>query len=342
MYRAADILVDAPIRWESLFEKDFKVCPVASSKAIRNPLDQNPRSAELIIRRMTNDQEMIDTYTLHAASLEERGYKLEEGIKKGARAVHPLVHSEILLADWLEKKTKASQEDPPQFFNEWKYIGTSKQTCKLCAYYFQETEGDKEEWDKIQVRPSHQNVYLNWRMPDVFNAQGNRKRNGVMHNILEKIRSEVFRLFRDQVSEWRKHDSATGTALARLVGPQRRDGTDLSTSMASLSLSDRPHRLERTLRYAQEGHIAAIPERDEEERSPTLSEPGRGSGEAPIVLKHDENNDQKDAQKNNQKKDQKEDQKDDQKSDQKNDQNNGQDGVQNHGQNDDKGDARSD
>src|SRR5690606_8122506 len=116
----------------------------------------------------------------------------------------------------------------------WKYIGTSKRTCKLCHYYFQEHQSD------VRHRSSHGNVYVNWRVPDVPKAQcpgAEEKSQGMVARVIIRIRKDAFDLVKKRVKPtYRSHDSITSSA--RLTLQLTSDADDAASRMAVFGISD--------------------------------------------------------------------------------------------------------
>ena len=200
---AAKVLVAARKQWPELFE-NFEVRFVASSSPAPSPLKKAESiSMEKIIGRMTSDPEEMTCYKSRAQELEKFG--LDENIRKQARmkSFRPIVHAEALLLDSLERDTGTH---PSRFFNGYRYIGCSKPTCRLCSYYFSFRASG------VDIRPTHRNLYPNWRMPDVYQDQGPgaaKEREKLMDRILARIREDTFRTLAEKVPDRKHHDSNT-------------------------------------------------------------------------------------------------------------------------------------
>lgn len=140
----------------------------------------------------------------------------------------PIVHAELLILQSLEQDGLVQSCN---FFNSWKYIGSSKPTCRLCHYYFQNHSG------RFQVRSTHMNLYLNWKPPDVFGRDGDaaiKAREDMMNAMVKPIREDGLRTLEERVPLGRQHDSSTG-----MTGPQslssfgsQPDMGDMKTSFA--------------------------------------------------------------------------------------------------------------
>jgi hypothetical protein len=192
--------------WPELFA-NFQVFFVPSSEPISRPRRNKSESAKLIIGRMTRKEKDIRIFTDFVNHLQI--FDLDQRIKAEYEkdTFRPIVHSEVLLLNHLETNGGVANT---RFFNGWKYIGTSKLTCKLCHYYFEEHRS------KVQHRESHGNLYVSWRFPDVLQSQGEegeRRRQTMVDRILPRIRKEAFDLVKKRIpSSYKQDDSNTFSA----------------------------------------------------------------------------------------------------------------------------------
>ncbi|KAK2468115.1 hypothetical protein H9L39_20337 [Fusarium oxysporum f. sp. albedinis] len=188
---SVDLMDSVAKIWPQLFS-DFRICMISSSSTESDILSANPWTAAKVFK---------DSFSVYDIDVEISEF--------WRHAPKPIVHAEMLVHSWVENTEGGIR--PERFFNRWKFIGTSKPPCKLCSYFFDEYPTD------VQVRPSHQNVYFAWRMPDVFEHQGEasiRTRMLVMDSIKTRIRADVVRILSEKVSDGRPHDSSAYTALS--------------------------------------------------------------------------------------------------------------------------------
>ncbi|KAK3348746.1 hypothetical protein B0T25DRAFT_581840 [Lasiosphaeria hispida] len=255
------ILITARERWPILFE-DFKVVAVRSSEPDRKP-PAIPKSAEKIIQRMTSQRAEIDAYRGRASNLQQ--WKLDERIKDKAEGrFAPIVHAELLLLDSILRSEQANlgnEEDTPRFYNEAefdRYIGCSKPTCRLCSLYIEEHR--KQYPGGVHVRSSHQNLYPNWRAPDVYVSDGleaEYRRNSVLEQVVKGVRSLTFNAIKERSVLRNPFDSNNtpsdptrttnhGASMIAIDGSameQERDGNDIISRMSLLDIgSDRGDR----------------------------------------------------------------------------------------------------
>ncbi|KPM37387.1 hypothetical protein AK830_g9161 [Neonectria ditissima] len=204
--RAVTTLVAAESEWPELFQ-EVKVQSVPSSRPSKNPLGRKSEDARSIARRMGRVEEDIDRYTELASRLEPEPYNVNGRIRSLCSAdgekdsFKPIVHCEVLVLDWI-----LARKPEPEFFQGWRYIGTSKGTCKMCDYYF------SADPSSIKVRPTHGNVYPKWRFPDLYRADGEagvRRRQNIFNSMMENVRSDAVAILEDRSPIGKTNDSNT-------------------------------------------------------------------------------------------------------------------------------------
>lgn len=194
-------------KWPMLF-RGFEISFIKSSDPVPRPYRNASQSASSIVGRMTRKQKDIETFRNFVGELQYMS--LDEAIKKEYKndRFRPIVHSEVSLHEFLRRSGRLN---PDSFFNGWMYIGSSKPTCKLCDYYFK----CYEEIHGVHVgyRPSHGNLYLNWRVPDVFatdGTAGTQGREKMVRKILDRARKDAFDIVKKKTpSVWKANDSNT-------------------------------------------------------------------------------------------------------------------------------------
>ncbi|KAH7324016.1 hypothetical protein BKA65DRAFT_511911 [Rhexocercosporidium sp. MPI-PUGE-AT-0058] len=201
---AVRCLISTRKRLPELFE-DFEVRYIASSipEPLRERIKDESLSMSDIINHMTSDPTKQATYRAHAEFLEK--FEVDKAIQHLAKNKNfrPIVHAEIVVLDSISRDGVMS---PSKFFGGYKYIGCSKPSCRLCSYYF------AFHPSAVESRPTHRNLYHNWRMP-VFSAsegpEPGSERETLMNKILEQVRRDAFQTLREKVPERKEHDSNT-------------------------------------------------------------------------------------------------------------------------------------
>jgi len=224
---------------------------------------RNSLTMETIIGRMTSDSEQMESYKARAQDLEKFG--LDQAIREaGHKTLQPIVHAEVLLLDSLERDGGIHSS---RFFNGYRYIGCSKPTCRLCYYYFSFRASD------IHIRPTHRNLYPNWRMPDVCKDQDPRaekEREQLMNQILSRIRADTFRALTEKVPERKRHDSNTEPTypIDSIASRAPEDMEQLAMDFRQLDMESSGYeaKLESSLRISfSHGDVCVAEVEDEEE-----------------------------------------------------------------------------
>ncbi|KAM7217515.1 hypothetical protein V8F06_007146 [Rhypophila decipiens] len=173
----------------SLFE-DFSVVAIPSVAHVEDSTPNIRRSAAGIMQRMPA---AIKT-AYHACAGHLKSLDIDGAIKECARVskFKPIVHCEINLFDSILRDNSLSEDgEPLRFYEEatfGRYIGCSKPTCRLCALYF------AAHPTEVKVRPSHSNVYYKWRVPDVYENQGQdakRQREDILESMIKQVRNVI-------------------------------------------------------------------------------------------------------------------------------------------------------
>ena len=202
-HQAVKSFLSAYQEWPELFANPTAL-HIPSSVPMKNPLGKKSYSAaaEDIIGRMTNDPDVMRTYRQFAHDMQK--FDINERIKYqcGRSSFTPMIHAEILVHDWITRRGNAQNFT---FFNDWRYIGTSKPPCRLCSYYI-EAAGEN-----IATRPTHNNIYLNWKLPDAqgVSAMESKKWQDTLNKMTARIRNDAFQIILDKTAPGKKHDSNT-------------------------------------------------------------------------------------------------------------------------------------
>lgn len=237
--QSAKFFLRAKRVWPSLFENP-DVGFLSSSRPMEKPARQKIQKADGIVGRMTSNPEDIELYRNFAESLQafDLDARIHTEFKK--KTFKPIAHAEVILLNWLLKPEEVA---PEKFFNGWAYIGSSKRTCKLCDYYFQ------EHGSNVEHRISHGNFYPSWRIPDVFPHQGReakQHRQLMINRVLDRVRKDTFDIVEEKASPIIKR-ADSNTFSARLTigteekwhvrGSEADDVDDIASKMGGVSLS---------------------------------------------------------------------------------------------------------
>ncbi|KAL0934870.1 uncharacterized protein CTRU02_209461 [Colletotrichum truncatum] len=230
-------IIIARKRIPQLFE-NFDITFLESSISIPNPMNsieprmslsrkRQLRSAHSIIGRMIGDPAERAKHQKYAESIQHCDLDKLIMDRAGSETFRPIVHCEVLLLDSLCKEFD-NEIRPIPFFDDIRYIGCSKPTCRLCEYYFGAHKSG------IQVRPGHKNLYPNWIVPDVAmeNSPKAYEKNGMIDKVLEKVRQSALLALREKVSDGSRFDSNTYSCLP--TQPSLADGADIGNNLASI------------------------------------------------------------------------------------------------------------
>ncbi|KAH0525867.1 hypothetical protein TsFJ059_009275 [Trichoderma semiorbis] len=221
-------------KWPNLFE-NFTVSFISSSRPAPKPFRNKSLYADGIVGRMTRKEKEIAIFRDFVRNLQL--YNLDDRIKQeySRSTFRPIVHAEVLLLNWISNKGEIV---PSRFFNDWMYIGSSKPTCKLCDYYFEEHRSN------VKHRASHGNLYPSWRVPDVFRSQNPEwieKRQIMVDRILQRVRKDAFDVVRRKaIPGIKADDSNTRSARVTLwdVGSLRGSEDDVDDLASMLGQVD--------------------------------------------------------------------------------------------------------
>jgi hypothetical protein len=241
---AIKVLISARKLWPRIFE-DVDVNWIPSTEPSPDPPDIR-RNARGIIQRMGRNKSTLDAYHQHAESLQNRPGGLDSQIKQRVHPLNfrPIVHAEVNLLDSIlrdQAQAEYEGDDQLRFFNEAefeRYIGSSKPTCLLCHLYFSAHPSG------VQCRPTHKNLYYNWRAPDILDGDGQEaveERNAILEQMVKDIREETKRAIKERSYSRRKHDSRDtpsnplwSTTRATMVGGV--DIDDLGSQFGQINL----------------------------------------------------------------------------------------------------------
>ncbi|GJD03573.1 hypothetical protein ColKHC_12398 [Colletotrichum higginsianum] len=212
--------------WPQLFTNS-RVLFLPSSRPIQKPGRQKSMTAEGIVGRMTRKEQEIAA--LRGFVRELQLMNLDQRIREeyGKKTFAPIVHSEVLLLNKLEKSGGTSPS------------GSS--TGGLCQYFFEEHRSG------VEHRSSHENLYISWRVPDVRMSEGElgeESRQIMVDRMLQRIRKDAMNLIRRKVHPtFRAHDSLTSSVRLTLDGrwgtiSNVSDISDVASVMPSLALDD--------------------------------------------------------------------------------------------------------
>ncbi|KXJ87909.1 hypothetical protein Micbo1qcDRAFT_167044 [Microdochium bolleyi] len=203
---AVETIFKAYQRWPALME-DFTVTSVPSSKPWPRPITDRKLTAHDIVSEILPPGRDRDDCSTIARNMAIMGVddKIQERV--GNKNWRPIVHAEMNLHAYILDNDKSHET---HYWNEWKYIGSSKPTCRLCEHYFQAHSDD------VQVRRSHGNLYTTWRLP-VLDEDGlgdqHKDRATLVEDVTAAVMKDLRQTLHDKLIRGRAHDTTTSASL---------------------------------------------------------------------------------------------------------------------------------
>ncbi|KAH0438542.1 hypothetical protein CcaCcLH18_03249 [Colletotrichum camelliae] len=207
--QASNAIVGAKDRFPALFQ-DFTITKISSSQPAPKPItrSRSVTARSIISNMITDDDDDREYFFEHATAMQM--FNLDDEIQRqiSKRTFRPRVHAEIIVHNYLLEK---GLQQSSQYWNGWKYIGSSKPTCRLCSYYF------GAHPDRMTVRKSHLNLYPNWRLPGLPEAlrseNPDAKALHLLQQITERVQDDAKRSLEERRPVGRNHDSNTHSTL---------------------------------------------------------------------------------------------------------------------------------
>ncbi|KAM0449514.1 hypothetical protein ACHAO4_007534 [Trichoderma viride] len=224
---AVKTMIRARQFWDRLRD-DIKVTVIPSATTIPHPLHKKRPIASEIIGRMTSAEELLETYRSQAAKLLNLDEKILEECNSSSQT--HMVHAELLVLDYVLGYLRDVEDAQLyKFYNGWRYIGSSKPTCRLCNYYFMAHPSG------VQVRESHNNLYPRWRVPDVFDEKTMTQTESHLQAVIVRTRADAIRSLISQTSQGRKYDSNSFSDLPPPFASHRTETPSISDFNARFS-----------------------------------------------------------------------------------------------------------
>ena len=216
-------IVEATIVLRSDLARGMRVEEVPGSREAKMPLLPSKYNIESISNRMFPEKAERDKFiarlqTIHNTAEVNRLLAQKHLVGK------TIVHAEILLLDHFE------QTGGDFLNNADKYIGCSKPACYLCYQYICYHPGGYTR------PPSHQKLYVKWRLPDVKESERNaakrfQNNEQILRSMTEFVRRELKNDIATRVGKLKGY--ADSTAGGTTTMPEIETG--LEGDMASLS-----------------------------------------------------------------------------------------------------------
>jgi hypothetical protein len=179
--KAVKVVVAASLRIPTLFD-EVQVMRARSLQRSPPPLKQGGPSLDEIVGRMMNVPTEIANYRDALRDMDHR-FHLSESLQNQCSKLtwKPKVHAELILLDMFWTGNLG-------FVGQDRYIGCSKAACYCCYHYMKEHPGN------FFLPACHNNVYLNWKAPDVFDSADSsqiKAREDILNKMVKSVRQEV-------------------------------------------------------------------------------------------------------------------------------------------------------
>lgn len=198
--QASEIIVNAATTWPDLFN-NHRVDFIDS--AIKKRII-TPKLSDLnaIIPIALPGHEASD---FESDIAELRIHGLDNIIHKELRSwkTTTMVHCEVHLHNYLVQKGKTSSTN---FWSDAMFIATSKPTCRLCHLYFNSPANE------FQVQTTHMKLYPKWRLPDMYEDQGEEAKDcyeELLEDVIEQLQQDLILTLKQKEPKGETHDSRT-------------------------------------------------------------------------------------------------------------------------------------
>jgi hypothetical protein len=127
------------------------------------------------------------------------------------------------------------------YWNDWKYIGSGKPTCRLCSHYFGYFDEQKRG---VNVRNRHHNLYMPWRLPDLPPSAAESgvdyadQQQQLEKYVTERVRENIRRTLVDRRTKGKRYDSNSYTLTVR--GPHGNGSSSAASTTTHDSLGPTP------------------------------------------------------------------------------------------------------
>ncbi|SCV61370.1 uncharacterized protein FFFS_15939 [Fusarium fujikuroi] len=208
--KAALAIVAVSDRWPELF-LDFEITMVPSGSRLPNPILRSDLTSAIIVQNIAAQEKSQDSQLLQGTEgLEQIGIDDIIRASQTSRNFRPLLHAEVLVYEHLSKSGQTAVEC---YWNRWNYIGSSKPTCRLCHYYFEALQEDKPG-----VRPTHNNLYRNWRLPECDNDESlGIAQDELLNKLAQRLRTDVIETLKEKKTGRKARDSNTYSSFPDIL-----------------------------------------------------------------------------------------------------------------------------
>ncbi|CAG8095737.1 unnamed protein product [Penicillium olsonii] len=219
-------LIEATIRLRLELSRGLRIETIGGSWENRIPLLARTCNIQNISHRIFSDPAKQDIFLRQLQQIYSEK-ELDRVLSKDLCKGKTRVHAELLVLDHFE-------QTGGRFLDERdRYIGCSKPACYLCHLFIScHPRG-------YASPPSHQKLYLNWRLPDIRTDEQNaatrfQHQQGVLFRMIDTVRRDLTNDIAARVGKRMGFADSTAGGTSTIIDIE----TDLSSSIASLSLDE--------------------------------------------------------------------------------------------------------
>ncbi len=222
-------LIEAAVSLSQDFAEGFQIEPLPSSKEQKLGLKPKEATIENTLGRMYSSSEERNRFMARLQFIWDPS-KLSELLKK-QHSTKTRVHAELLLIDYFDKFgcTFLGGDD--------RYIGCSKPACYLCYAYITSHPG------RYAVPPSHQKLYVGWRLPDLDPRDPGCGKRQAFHEkmllkLIQKVREDIVTDIESRTARLPFHaDSTTGMSSVSKTLPHPSEGFSDILSLGDMDIA---------------------------------------------------------------------------------------------------------
>ncbi|KAI2734488.1 hypothetical protein DTO013E5_9983 [Penicillium roqueforti] len=219
-------LIEATIRLRLELSRGLRIETIGRSRENQIPLLARTCDIDNISHRIFSDPVKQDIFLQQVQQIYSKK-ELDRLLSKDVCKGKTRVHAELLVLDHFE-------QTGGRFLNEKnKYIGCSKPACYLCHMFIScHPRG-------YASPPSHQKLYLNWRLPDVRTHEQNaamrfQHQQNVLLRMIDTVRGGLINDIATSVGKQTGFADSTAGGTSTIVDIE----TDLGPGVANLSLEE--------------------------------------------------------------------------------------------------------
>jgi predicted metalloenzyme YecM len=219
-------IVEGSMILRSDFARGMTVEKIPGSPEVPLPFSRRKYNIDGISNRMFPDPAEKQRFVARLQTICDAS-ELDKLLTEDHLAGKTIVHAEILILDHFEKTGG-------DFLNNAdKYIGCSKPACYLCYQYIRNHPG------RYTLPPSHQKLYMKWRLPDVRESEPNaatrfRNQERILSNMIDFVRGDLNRDIENGVGKLKGYPDSTAGGTSTTFEIQ----TGLEADMGSLSFQE--------------------------------------------------------------------------------------------------------